>query len=320
MDRPVAKASERDLLLVQRAAVYEADGVAALTERIPHKVRAIKRANLTTTVGPQRFAFRSLAKEEGVVRAQAAFQAADALYWELVLEWSNLVYGLANRKERQLGLPCGDLVSAYLIAGFNTAIRLDPERSNFGTYFPYWARQAVTSAPELRTLVHLPHSLGSIKGRVPMSSLDEPHPDGGDLPVDRTPGEVLNPERALELKRMDLDWVMRKMLPYLRYTHKVVMEARLQGCTLREIGAKQGFTKQNASYAWMDAEAIFAHVMAGKPPKRPCQWPQCREDHLAHGMCLKHTALLTPEEYERIKAGPLTFRETNELVAAVKAR
>lgn len=174
----------RDSALLVKAASYNGAGIAALDLAVPLLMADLRsqdaerrRTAHSATEGPWLFAVRDMAREHAITPAQQAFKRADACYWALVMHWSPMIHRKAKHDEIKYRLPIGELRGMYSEIAFHVAVRLDLERSAFGTYFNAWRRSFINRAPELQTLVHGCVSEKGLNARMAVQSFDEPAPE-----------------------------------------------------------------------------------------------------------------------------------------------
>lgn len=172
---------ERDLTLLVQAAAYNTTGIAELDRAAPGPMADLRQQDQerrstahSATEGPWLLGVRDLARVLSNAPAQRAFQRADQCYWSLVLHWLPMISGMARVDEVRYHLPVGDLQGLYSEIGYHVAIRLDPERAVFGTYFQAWRKSFIGRAPELQSLVHETVSVKGLSARLTLRSFDEP--------------------------------------------------------------------------------------------------------------------------------------------------
>lgn len=155
MPSSAGPARQRDIALIGEAHRHDAAGFDALRLALPAEVADLEKdlGGPGATQGPIRLAMRDLAAHHRVGPALEAFRRADDYYWRVVMAWEPWIMHTASRAEAVFGMDPGELSGLYWYIGYNTAIRLDPEVSSFGTFFKYWRMSIAPRSPELRTLV-----------------------------------------------------------------------------------------------------------------------------------------------------------------------
>lgn len=314
---------QRDGQLLQRAAQAEALGQARLERVLPAEVAAVQVRHeagkaKAATVGPFRASLRQLANAYNVGPALEAFKAADHAYWGVVMHWSALVYKYAIRDEITYQLPAGELRGAYLIAAYEAAIRLDPERANFGTYFTFWRHQALVRAPEVLSLVHKDISRNGLRACVrQITTLDAPGDDGGDLLVERMEGAWIDPSEALAHDAIPF---FQELERHLSYRQRVILAALRHGNSYAEVGRQLNLSRERVRQRWEEIRAVACDMIDGVSKPRPCAWPGCVSVHLSEGLCFHHAARLDSSEWALFVGRLPSVVELDTLAARVASR
>lgn len=188
---------ERDARWIAEATALEAAGEAIVMAQHRAEMEAflVKCANgngpdRVNTAGPWRLRLREVARGAKLDAAVQHFNAADRLYWRIVLAWSSMLQQYARRDEHFQGMPAGELTGLYWYIGYMVAIRLNPEQASFGTYFATWRRSIGPRSPEMGRLVHDSNRWRGRKSEIRVESLDQPaSDDSGERRVNLVPAE-----------------------------------------------------------------------------------------------------------------------------------
>lgn len=318
----VAERRQRDADLLRSAGPHEALGEELIASHQPAAVTKLRArcetGNLgSRTRGPWRLGLRAIAKEHACKPALGAFQRADRAYWAVVTQWSSLVHKLAIRDEQRFHLASGELRGAYFLAAYETAIRLDPDQSNFGTYFGFWRRQFLARAPEVLTTVHGDIARNGLAACISgIQSTDVASTAKGDLLIERMEGVYTD---ALDTLAHDPARVMPVIGQYLTHRQRQVLAVLRVEDNYPAVGAHFGLTREWVRQKRNEILKVAQEVLSGQPPERPCLWPGCRVKHHADGLCLQHASRLGPEEYAVFVGRLPTVNEVASIAARSRA-
>lgn len=318
-----AERCKRDSELLSAAQSYETEAAESVARAHPLDLEQLRACCASgnfrnRTPGPWRLGLRAIARTRGLRPALAAFRQADGAYWSVVTNWLSLIHKLAIQDGLRLQLPIDDLKGAYFLAGYEAAIRLDPERANFGTYFSFWRKRVLMRDPEALPLVYAGADRDGNRVRLPgILSLDVSQDEDGDLWVERMAGPWVDPSEVLAMDPARVFLAVDAHLPHrLRVVLKLLRE--VDNCST--IGGRLGYSRERARQNRDEILAVAREILAGKALARPCLWPRCTRHHRADGLCFEHASRLEPDEYAAFVGRPPTVDEVEALAQRVAGR
>lgn len=298
---------DRDNALVRAANALEVKARDLLHTAHAAEVEEVEQAHRRNshnkTCGPVRLALRTLARDVKHAPTLAVYREADALYWALVLHWSDLLAAVAKHRANYGGHKPDYLLALYQESAFYAAVRFDPGEIGFSTYMWKWALAREGRDPETATVIRGPLSNRWTPERVQTVPLDgSPKVDAGEG-AGLSWAELLADDQPDPLARvmasMDREW-LATLDAHLPHEQRVVLATLYDDGTLKDAGDRLGISREGSRQHFF---AIRAKVSPCRDDARanlkrvPCRWPRCRREvtHQETGLCLDH--------YDRAKAG-----------------
>lgn len=149
--------------------------------QVLQKVRQTQTGERGKTTGPVREAMRRLAKHRQHTEALRHLREADQIYWSVVMKYQKRIGYKSAAAERQMRRMEGELTTAYLLMAFDVALRWDPVKSNFMTYFRLWRRALGPRLEDVRPLVYDSDTDRGLKERAMVLSITMRRPTGTDI-------------------------------------------------------------------------------------------------------------------------------------------